>query len=181
MFKKMFKRSIMLFAAVCILSGFAYAENSKLAPLMDKGTFAANAGLSLGWSIGIGGGAEYVLARVDIADVLPLTFGAAGRGYFTINGSYSFMDIAAMGTIHVGFKGLDMPADFKRLIDPIDYYAGLGLGIHVLGNDNYYMSNRSMIDIAAMSGVSYFLNDNFAINFETSNMSYGMIGVLFKF
>ncbi len=179
----MFKKSMMLVAAVCILSGFAYAENAKLAPLMDKGTFAANAGLSFGWGIGLGGGAEYVLARVDIAEVLPLTFGAAGRGYFSAFGTYSVLDIAAMGTIHVGFKGLDLPEDLKRWIDPIDYYAGLGLGYNVLGND--YWADRFPLGFATMSGASYFLNDNLAINFEGGSMGgywgYGMIGVLYKF
>jgi len=178
----MFKKSLILVAAVCILSGFAYAENSRLAPLMDKGTFAANAGLSFGWGIGVGGGAEYVLARVDIADVLPLTFGAAGRGFFSSAWGYGFLDLAAMGTVHVGFKGIGLSSEVKRWIDPIDYYVGLGLGINVLGGN--YWSNRFPLGLASISGASYFLNDNFAINAEGGYMGYsgyGMIGVLFKF
>jgi hypothetical protein len=150
---------------------------------MDKGTFAANAGLSFGWDLGVGGGAEYVLARVDIADVLPLTFGAAGRGYFSMGiWGYSSLDIAVLGTVHVGFKGLDLPADLKNLIDPIDYYAGLGIGFNIY---NDYYTDRFPLGLTSISGASYFLNDNFAINFEgggtTYSWGYGMIGVLFKF
>ena len=178
----MFKKVIIVVALACAVSGMAFAQDAAIDPHMDKGTLAVNAGLAFGWGIGLGGGAEFVLARVDLAEILPLTFGAAGRAYFSSAWGYSFFDVAAMGTGHVGLKGLDLPPEMKPWTDRLDYYVGLGIGVSLAGTD--YWTDRSPINFASMTGVNYFLNDNLAINFESGYMGYwgyGLVGVLLKF
>lgn len=180
----MLKKILLALALSVAFCGFASAENTTFEPIMDPGTLAVNGGLSFGWGIGAGGGAEFVFARIDIAEVFPITFGAAGRGYFSTAWGYSFLDLAAMGTAHFGFRGLDVPENVKRWIDPFDYYIGVGIGVSLLDGGYDWGLTRSPVNIASMSGVNYFLNDNLAINFEGGYMGYwgyGLIGVLFKF
>jgi hypothetical protein len=169
------------FAAVLIAcavgaAGFALDAN------MDKGTFAATGGVELGWGFGIGGGAEYVFARLDIADQIPLTFGAAGRGYLMSGWGYTFLETGILGTCHVSFKGLDLPRDVKTWSDKLDYYVGLGLGIGLIQSD--YWNDRSPIAFASVSGVNYFLKKNLALTAEGGYMGYwgyGLFGVTYKF
>jgi len=173
----MSKKVFLSLVAACLVgvSGFALEAN------FDKGELAANVGLSFGWGIGIGGGAEFGITRFDIADQLPITIGAAARGYFSSAWGYSFLDIGAMATAHVSFKGLDLPPDMKKWTDRLDYYLGLGLGVSLMGTD--YWTNRSLINFASMTGVNYYLNKNLAVNFESGYMGYwgyGLIGVTFK-
>ncbi len=173
----MMKKALLAIAAACAIgvSGFALDAN------FDKGELAANVGLSFGWGIGVGGGAELGLMRFDLADQLPITIGAAARGYFSTAWGYSFLDVGAMATGHISFKGLDLPKDMKKWTDRLDYYLGLGLGVSIIGTD--YWSNRSPINFVSMTGVNYYLNDNLAINLESGYMSYwgyGLIGVTFK-
>lgn len=180
------KGILVALVALVGLGGFAYADKGlNLEPIMDKGTMDATAGLELGWGVGIGGGVEYIFGRVDLGDVFPITFGAAARGYFSSWAGYTFLDVGGMGTLHVGLKGLrnlDTPPDLQRWLDNFDYYIGLGIGLSLLGTDYWY--DRSPINFASMSGVSYFLNDNLALTAEGGYMgywSYGLLAVTFKF
>lgn len=173
----MFKKSVFVAVMACVLSAGTFALDANF----DKGDLAANVGLSFGWGIGVGGGAEYGIMRFDIAKQIPITIGAAARGYFSTAWGYSFLDLGVMATGHVSFKGLDLPSDMKKWTDRLDYYLGLGLGVSILGTD--YWTGRSPINFASMTGVNYYLNKNLAINLESGYMGYwgyGLIGVTFK-
>ncbi len=74
------KTAIVLLSLLCA-SGLAFAANGASSstaakPWVDKGSLLADVGV--GWG-GLSVGAEYDLSRIDVAKVLPLTFGAAAR------------------------------------------------------------------------------------------------------
>lgn len=136
-------------------------------PYVDKGEFLVNVGI--GWG-GLSGGAEMTFARVDIGGVIPLTFGAAARAFVDPGIFYSWfpfsLGVGGFGTVHCGFKSLDLPSGFGWFSD-CDVYAGVGVGFATV-TDSYYTGG---IGISTFEGASYYLNDNLAINFE-----YGYIG-----
>lgn len=165
------KRKVAL-ALVLILAigGGLMAEGSPLTPYVDKGSLLANVGI--GWG-GLSGGAEMTFARIDIGGIIPITFGAAARafvdpGIFYSWSSFSF-GAGGFGTAHVGFKELTLPSGLSWFSD-CDVYVGLGLGFASatgIGSDVF----KPGIGISTFEGVSYYLNDTLAINFE-----YGYIG-----
>jgi hypothetical protein len=168
------KKVLIILLALILVSGFAFAEESEapvtITPYVDKGDLIANVGI--GWG-GLSGGAEFTFYRIDIADILPLTFGAAARaaidpGIFTLG--WTTFGVGAFGTAHVGFKSLNLP-DGLSWASKFDAYAGLGLGF-ATGLTTYdYFTPRPGIGISTFEGASYYLSDTFAINFE-----YGYIG-----
>lgn len=180
---KKFLAILMVFLAV---GGFAFAAPAKtakaakasgLVPYVDKGETLVNVGI--GWG-GLSGGAERTFARVDIADVVPVTFGAAARAFVDPGIFYSWSSFAigagAFATAHVGFKGLDLPSGLYW-ISHCDTYAGLGLGFASATAGSAYSSSyytfKPGIGISTFEGVSYYLNDKLALNFE-----YGYIGAV---
>jgi hypothetical protein len=145
------------------------AAPTKLEPLVGPGDLVATVGI--GWG-GISGGVEFNLAQVDIAKVIPLTFGVAARAsidpFFL---TYTTLGAGVLGTAHVGFKDLNLP-DNLHWLSNVDSYIGLGLGLATALNDYY----KPGIGFSTFEGVSYYLNENLAISFE-----YGYLGrVLYK-
>jgi hypothetical protein len=101
------------FAAIlCLMCVFAFAEAPEAAalPHANQGELIVNAGALFGYyGFGIGGGAEYIFARWDIAKSVPLTFGAG--------------PLAASGTSYFINPNLAIHADIS-----IPYFIGLGVG-----------------------------------------------------
>jgi hypothetical protein len=168
------KKVLIILMAVILASSFAFAEEKEapvsITPYVDKGDLLANVGI--GWG-GLSGGAELTFYRIDIANILPLTFGAAARvaidpGIFSIG--WTTFGVGAFGTAHVGFKSLNLP-DGLSWASKFDAYAGLGLGFATGLTTNEYYTPRAGLGISTFEGASYYLSDNFAINFE-----YGYIG-----
>ncbi len=167
------KKVLIILLALLLLSGLAFAEDEAKAPILtpyvDKGDLLANVGI--GWG-GLSGGAELTFFRIDIADILPLTFGAAARaaidpGLFSAD--WFIVAAGGFGTVHVGFKDLNLPSGLSWASN-FDAYAGLGLGL-AFGSSSYYLDIEPGIGISTFEGASYYLSDTFAINFE-----YGYIG-----
>lgn len=166
------KFSLVLLTLLCV-AGLVFAADqptTALTPMVDKGTILVNAGI--GWG-GLAGGAEYTFARIDIAKVIPVTFGGAARvcvdpGLFTPD--WTTFGLGAFGTAHVGFKNLTLPSGFTWASN-VDAYIGLGLGLASGTTSISYYKPTPGIGISTFEGAAYYLNDKLAINFE-----YGYIG-----
>ena len=167
------------FAAIfCIMCVFAFAEapDSSADPHADEGDLIVNAGALFGYyGFGIGGGAEYIFGRWDIAKAVPLTFGAAAKASFGYPGL--MFDLGAMATMHFG---LNTFTSLPRFLRNFDWYWGLGLGACA----GAYFGAGPL----AASGTSYFINPNLAIHVDISipyfiglGVGYtGIIGVKWK-
>jgi hypothetical protein len=172
------KIAIIQLALLCA-SGLAFAANGASSstgskPWVDKGGLLAD--LGVGWG-GLSVGAEYDLSRVDVAKVLPLTFGAAARaiidpGIFDSAYASSEFGIGAFGTAHVGFKELDLPSGLAW-ISRLDLYAALGVGFGSATLASAYSgySFKPGFGISTFEGISYWFNDGLAVDFE-----YGYVG-----
>jgi hypothetical protein len=174
------KRFMIVLLSLITIASFAFAADKAkaaptaseggLTPYVDKGELLVNAGI--GWG-GLSGGAEYTFARIDIAKVIPVTFGGAARlcldpGIFTTD--WTTFGIGAFGTAHVGFKNLTLPSGFSWFSN-CDTYVGLGIGFASGTTSIDYYKPKPGIGISTYEGVSYYLNDKLALNFE-----YGYIG-----
>lgn len=167
------KKIVLVLMVLLAIGGLAFAapkadskkaDSAKLEPLVGPGDLVATVGI--GWG-GISGGVEFNLAQVDIAQVIPLTFGVAARAsidpFFL---EYTTLGAGVLGTAHVGFKSLNLPENL-RWLGNVDSYIGLGVGLATALND-YYAPG---IGFSTFEGVSYYLNDHLAISFE-----YGYLG-----
>ena len=169
------KKLLTTLALACLIGGAAYAQ---IPVNMDKGDLAVAVGVNFGWDYGVGGSIEYMFARVDIADAVPITFGAAVRGGvgFLYSPNYTVVGLA---TLHwsLGFIS-ELPLWIKKF----DFYYGLGLGVG--GGPGFG------IGIGNSGGIAYYLNPNLALYssviyvryFETGGggSGFGSFGLIFK-
>lgn len=174
------KRALIVLLALLCASSLAFAADKAsaggLTPWVDKGNLLVNVGI--GWG-GLAGGAEFDLARIDIGNVVPITFGAAARALVNpgiFDASYASFEfgVGAFGTAHVGFKELGK-AWGQSWLSNFDVYAGLGAGFGSASLASAYTGTgytlKPGIGISTFEGTSYYFNDKFAVNFE-----YGYIG-----
>jgi hypothetical protein len=170
------KKFIVVLALACLVGGAAYAQ---IPVSMDKGDFSVAAGINFGWDYGFGGSLEYMFARVDIADAVPITFGVAARAGvgFVYGTNYTVVGLA---TAHLS---LGFISDLPSWLKPFDFYYGLGLGAGFGTNDfGFGLGNGG--------GVAYYLNPNLAIYSSVIYVRYfdrtaggsgfGSIGLIFK-
>lgn len=164
------------FIAIAVLvSIVAFGAAAQGRTNMDNGDLAASVGLNFGWGFGVSGGVEMMLARWDLADVIPLTFGAAVKAGADLWPGFE-LTVAGLGTMHFGLATFDVPDWAKKF----DWYTGLGLGIGI--GDGFG------IGIASGGGVSYHFTPTIAVLAESfwaahfNKSSHGMstIGVQFK-
>ncbi|HWR12147.1 MAG TPA: hypothetical protein VN445_10010 [Rectinemataceae bacterium] len=163
------KKFAVLLALLCVVVGFASAENfSKNGMLIAPGSLNANAGVGLGYVNGlyVGGGVEYPIGKFVIANKIPLTYGAAARAGVYLGSNNVSFTIGAVGTLHFCWGALDLPSELSWLGN-FDSYIGLGLTI------------IPSVYFNTIGGTSYFLSKNLAINVETG-LESSYIGVLLK-
>lgn len=181
-----------LLAALLVIASVAFAEEGKLDAHFPAGVFSANVGLGYAgsgyWaSLAILGGAEYTFAQVDVAEVLPLTFGAAARAVATLNfwalnySYYNFLmlDVGVFATMHISLKNIKVPEDAKA-VNNLDYYIGLGPAFNILKPWAWY----DTFGLGALTGVNYFLNPNLIVYVEymySVNWNYTTAGLVLKF
>lgn len=171
------KKVVLVFLSLICAAGLVFAAGSgSSTPWVDKGNLLVNAGI--GWG-GLSGGAEYDLARIDIAKVVPVTFGAAARALVNpgiFDASYASFEfgLGAFGTAHVGFKELSLSSGLSW-VSRLDAYLGLGLGFGTASLSSTYTSSyytlKPGFGFSTFEGASYYFNDKLAVNFE-----YGYIG-----
>ena len=150
----------MLVAATAFAAAETPAANSG-APWADKGNLMFNVGVDFSWwGIGVGGGIEYMLAKVDIAKSVPLTFGVAAKAGLHFGSSLN-LGVAGLGTVHFGLKTFSSLPEFLR---NLDWFIGLGVGVGIL--------NPFGVGFASGGGVSYYLNEKLAINAESVYSNY---------
>jgi hypothetical protein len=167
------KKTIVVLLLLAVVSFGAFAQGK---PLMDKGDFAVSIGANLGWGFGVGGGAEMILARVDIADTIPLTFGAAVKAGLDLYPSFE-LTVAGVGTAHFSLSTFtELPSWAQKF----DWYAALGLGIG--------LGDSFGIGVASGGGVSYHFSPTLAViaeslyakHFTRTGHGFSAIGVQFK-
>ena len=145
---------------------------------MNKGDLAVSAGLDFGWDYGFAVGIEYMFARVDIANAIPITFGIAaeaGAGFFY---STNFT-VVGLVTAHIspGFI-----SDLPRWIKNFDFFSGMGLGFGAGTNVGLGMGSAG--------GVAYYFKPNLALYSSViyahyyandgGNSGFGSLGLIFK-
>ncbi len=171
------RRKVFLVLVLALAAALVFGAPSKgmtLESLTPPGTLMADAGIS--WT-GISGGAEFMFAQVKIADILPITFGAAGRalidpGLFNSYVSTFSFGAGGFATAHVGFKELKLPSGFSWLSN-VDSYVGLGVGFASMTVSTSYTGYtvKPGLGISTFEGATYYFNDNLGITTE-----YGYIG-----
>jgi len=172
------------------------------------GDFSAQAGLGLlfyGYGVGfsVSPGVEYGLAQVKLSEQFPINFGVAARGFYTsyeysyfssYTWGYTYFGLGGYGTAHYSLKNLHLGSDF---FNHVDYYLGLGVGFTAAtptGTYAKYYKDQTGSDfttgfaggigLVGYSGVSYYLNDHWAIFVEYTNFAYigaTQLGALYKF
>ncbi len=188
---------IMVLALIVLLLAsavFAGTKKGKIDSVYKPGDYTVSGSVGFGYefSLVIYPGAEFFLAQARIADVLPLDFGVAARGFFNSYSTSSFgydwgwtaFGVGVFGTVHLSFREFDIP--FKYL-DNMDFYIGLGLKVdsftYTGDYSSYSDSSNGGLGLASIVGVNYFFNDHFALVLEGAYWSYGggTIGLLYKF
>jgi len=149
---------------------------------VHKGDFAVYLGVGFGWGFTIAPGVEWAFAEWKVGDVVPLAFGLTGKGMINFYPSYfTSYGIGALVTVHLGFKGLDIP-DF---LQKFDIYASAGVGFSFFNYDSsFYDYGESRFGFASSNGTAYYFNDKFAAYFEYTYWSYssgGTIGIKYTF
>ena len=160
-----------------------FAQNPDWDGNYKKGDFAVFGGVGFGGlGITIIPGVEFSLAEWKVGDVVPLTFGVAAKGSINIySGFWTAYGVGALGTVHLGFRGLDIP----EWLQNFDVYVSLGLGVSFFsyssGTSTYGDSKFGFI---TANGVAYFFNEKLAVYAEGNYWSYSggaTLGVLYKF
>lgn len=186
-----------LLAALLVIASVAFAEGGKLDAHFPAGVFSITGGVGYGHVYGeglaISAGAEYDFLQIDIADAVPLTFGAAARATLNLNfwalrwaayynnySYYSFfgLNVSPMATMHVSLKNIKMPEEAKTL-NNVDFYIGIGLSINII--KNYYL--QEFLGFASMVGVNYFISENMSVYVEeliAGSSSYTTAGITLK-
>ncbi len=199
-----------IFALVLLLMlvpfmGFSASKSAKWDSYLKPGNMVVSGGVGYGyswtWSVGdlltlgytysgfsgfgLYGGVEVILGQFKIANVVPLQFGVAGRASFTITYG-SGLAGGGVGTLHLSFKGLNLPFDY---LNNLDAYLGIGLGMTMgisapLGLYSEYLRPAPFsLGFGSIVGSSYFFNDNVAIFVEEQYFATfwgSTIGVLVK-
>jgi hypothetical protein len=173
--EKIMKKCIVALAFICLLSSSAYAQS---VVNMNRGDLAVAAGVNFGWDYGFGGSIEYIFARVDLADAVPITFGLAARGGigFMYNPGYTIVGLA---TAHFG---LGFIHELPRWIKNFDFYYGLGVGVGAGSSFGVGMGNGG--------GLAYYIKPDLAIYSSVIYVRYfdnnhggsgfGSLGLIFK-
>jgi hypothetical protein len=169
------KKIIVLIALACLVGSAAYAQ---IPVNMNKGDLAASVGFNFGWDYGVGAGIEYMFARVDIADAVPITFGLAAKGGAGFMYGTNFI-LVGLATAHFG---LGFIPELPTWIRKFDFYYGLGLGTGLGAEFGIGLGNGG--------GVSYFIKPDLAIYssviyaryFDNTGKGsgFGSLGLIFK-
>lgn len=134
--------------------------------------FPAGAGLALADGVGIGiyPGFELFVSKFRALGLASLDLAVGARAELQAYtpsldglGGSSSVSIAPVVTLHGGFRGL--VGALGDLLEPVDYYTGLGLGFQVSRSGGVSSSGLTLVNV---SGANYFLTDNLAVSLGTT-------------
>ncbi|HUX20794.1 MAG TPA: hypothetical protein VMW69_06115 [Spirochaetia bacterium] len=157
---------VLTVALVVALPGALFAQSSNsFTSYYQPGNVAASieAGASFGYygfSLAAYPSLEFMIAKYNIGDVIPLDIGAEVRGRVGLGiGSYAGfgLGVGGLATAHMGFRG--MPGDLGAYLSKIDLYIGLGLAYDF--QSSYY--NSFGLGFVSIAGLNYFLSDSMAV------------------
>ena len=157
------KRSKILMVAcimiVAILSSLL-AQNVTNEVHAEVGEIHALGGIGFGWrGFGVSGGMEYILQKFTIPN-FPLSLGVMGIAGMDFGKGFD-LSAAAMATLHWGMKAYK---DFPEFFRNFDWYLGLGMGVGILSDFGFGISTGG--------GLSYYVNDKFAIDLHSYYINY---------
>ena len=143
----------------------------------DGHFYGGDTSVSIGVGVGLGGtfsvagypGFEQTIADFKIADVVPISIGAAAKGLASIYlGGTSGVVVGAgvFVPFHFGLKGLGL--DF---IDQLDFYVAPGSALS-FDTGNLGWTNPLRFGFTEYAGVNFFLSDTMAIFVEEVYWSY---------
>ncbi len=188
-------RSLLFITLVLIVSVGVFAADTKpvkIDSMYEPGDITVSMSIGLGYDgITFYPGAEIFLKQARLADVLPLDFGAAVRGFYNSYSTSTFgydwgwtaYGIGAFGTAHLSFREFDFDFDY---LDNLDFYIGLGIKYDHFSYtgtySSYYDNSYGGIGLLTIGGINYFLNDHLAIILEGTywGTGGGLIGILYK-
>lgn len=177
------KLAFALVVAVLLLAvgGTVFAQNWDGYFKPGNVSLSVGVGLGFGWGFGFGvyPGVEFTVAEWKVGGVVPLAFGVAAKGLVDYWPLWGF-DVGAggFGTVHLGFKGLDIPPFLQRF----DIYTAIGLAVSYSAYTGWWTSPLHF-GLATYGGTNYFLNDKLALFLEGVYWWYygsTTVGVLLK-
>ncbi len=148
--------------------------------LTARGAFESPSGYSGG--LGVYPGAELILYKPRFEDVAPIDFGFGARGHFGIGfddnlDNNATVGVGGVGTMHIGFRGLDFLD--PGILGNLEYFAELGLGFDLIKYDE----DDSALRLVSMTGFTYFFKPALAVSAGYTlwgDISGGFIGFQFK-
>ncbi len=164
-----------------VLAAGSFAQSRSDDPLLATWyrpgniAFPVAAGLALGDGIGLGlyPGLEMFVSKFRAFGLFSLDLAVGARAELafyspSLDGlpSSSVLSVAPVVTVHGGFRGL--VGGLGDLLEPIDYYTGIGLGFQVSRTGGVSASGLTLVNV---SGINYFLTDSFAVSVGTTLFS----------
>lgn len=161
------KKILFLLSIMLVVGGVSvWAEDVIWGSMYGQGNFRIGAdvdieGSSAGYQLALSPEAEYLFFKPVIGQTAFLDIGAAVRGRFGLGTTFS-AGVGILGTIHIGFRGLDIP--INEYADKVDIYAEVG------GKFDFITPQTIPAwGFAVKSGANYFLSDSFAVGLHYSN------------
>jgi len=144
---------------VAILSPLL-AQNVTKEVNAEAGELHALGGIGFGWrGFGISGGMEYMLQKLNIPN-FPLSLGVMGIAGMDFGKGFD-LSAATMATLHWSMKAYK---DFPKFFKNFDWYLGLGMGVGIVSAFGFGISTGG--------GLSYYVNDKFAIDLHSYYINY---------
>lgn len=180
------KKILVLLVVLAALApaGLFAASNPFDYSATEAGDVLLNVGVSLGWGIGVEGGADFILGKFDIPS-FPIEWGIGVRGLAEVGWYYGFdWGAAGLWTLHKSMT-------FGNSLN-FDWYIGLGVGLAGYTGYTGFMYAPIGLGFASADGVAWQLTDNMWLQLEyvgiygagflagyTVSTSIGSIGLRF--
>ncbi len=174
---------VLIVLAALLIPATAFSQTVDWDGQVHKGDFSAFVGVGFGTGFTVVPGVEYAIVDFKAGDEVPLAVGVAAKGAINFYSSYwSSFGVGALGTLHLGFKGLDLP----EFLQKFDVYISVGLGFswfnYVGTPPTWWEKEDFKVLFITANGVAYYINDKLAVYAEGNYWVRGgaALGVLFK-
>jgi hypothetical protein len=169
-------------ALLLVLPSAVFAQAPNWEGNFHTGDFSVLAGVGFGYGLTVAPGVEFTVVDFKIGDVVPLAIGVSAKGMINFYpGFWTSYGVGGFATVHLGFRGLDIPEFLQRF----DVYASAGVGFSYFTYvGSLFTYGDYSLGFASSDGVAYFFNDKLAVYAEGMYWAYvggATVGVLFKF